>query len=180
MLMYITRPTVLALALLLSACSASVPHDVARKDAVVTASARGWNLKPGENNSTIVVFPDGHEQNVGQTQYPDITTAQLYKIKGPELKGEYLVLYVPPVASGGATMTVFEIEGESVNRHRDIDHRYEFRLIPNQANDPRVGVVDTQDGIALRRLVFPNTGDEEVMRLRDAFEWPFLECKAAR
>lgn len=174
------RVILLALIILFGGCSGRVHRDILREDVVITASADGWNLKPGRNNSTIVIFPDGSKQNVGTTQYPDAVKTYLYKIDGSQPKQQCLVLYMPPLASGGALMTVFEIQDDRLGRLYDIQHRYEFVCIPHQTSNPRVGIVDLPDGIQLKRIIFPGNSDQLVANLREVFEWPYGESKVAR
>jgi hypothetical protein len=106
--------------LLLAGCSVPeepVVSDGASQDitqALITPSAAGWGMKVGAKGQTILIGPQGRAFDVGETQYPDIARARLYKCAVKELGAVFLILYVPPVASGGSQLTLFTIKPGNV------------------------------------------------------------------
>ena len=84
---------------------------------IVSASAAGWNIKPGppekrkrSHPTTIVVNPQGKAVNIGTTQYPDWVPATLWIVEVEELEARFLLIQVSPVASAAVGMWVLYLD----------------------------------------------------------------------
>ncbi|MCY2930129.1 MAG: hypothetical protein NTV86_11675 [Planctomycetota bacterium] len=127
-----------------------------RNRALVAPSAAGWSLRPGPDAQTVLTNPAGRDFDVGETMYPDITSTHLLMLHVEELKADFLVLHVDPLASGGSTLTVFTIlPGQVPVRAADIDHHWEWNDAENWRETLFVdsdgdGVPELRDGGAYR------------------------------
>ena len=83
---------------------------------IVSVSARGWSLRPGlpppekMHPTTVVVNPRGETFNIGTTAYPDILPATLWIVGVPALNARFLLIRVPPAASGFVPMPVLYLD----------------------------------------------------------------------
>ena len=135
----------------------SLAPDHSVTQVLIDPSASGWDVTTGPEGQTVLVAPDGHAYDVGRTQYPDIVQARLCRFTVEELEVEFLVLYVPPVASGGSTLTLFTIRPGNVPvRAADIRHHWE----PHHVRDWKATLFTDSDG-------------DGVLELRDddAYRW---------
>ena len=166
------------IAALLVACSsnpASIAkvRDVEGDSITITASAFGWRVRatPSPFPATILVSPSDKEYNVGETMYPDITHAVLWKISVPELRATFLILYAPPACSGASVMSVFHLlPGNVPVLVAEIRHHFEFGIVPN---DPSARVVGGPGGTLLRDVLFVDSDGDGIPELRDddAYRW---------
>ena len=125
--------------------------------AAVDASALGWTVTLGSKCETVLVNPHGRAFNVGKTRYPDISKTHLYRLFVPELKAEFLVLHIDPVASGGSDLTVFTILPNDVPcRAADIHHHWEWQMVADW-----------------KQTLFVDSDGDGVLELRDwgAYRW---------
>ncbi len=151
------------LLLLIAGCSGPSEKTVAAFDeqlstvVVVEDSARGWQVEADDVGNTTLVNPRGQRFDVGPTQYPDINRTRLIKIAVQELRAEFLILYVPPVASGGSTLTVFTIaSNDTPVRAADLRHHWEPQMVTDW-----------------RETLFVDSDGDGIPELRDwgAFRW---------
>jgi hypothetical protein len=156
----------LPLACLLIVAGCSVSHDAMVPEAshplvikaLIDPSAAGWDMKVGPEGQTILLNQQGRAFNVGHTQYPDISQARLYKCAVKEFGADFLVLYVPPIASGGSRLTLFTIlAGHVPVRVADITTHCESWDIPED----------------WKQALFADSDGDGVLELceNDAYRW---------
>lgn len=153
----------------LALCTATVVFAVEREEktkAVIHPSAEGWDLKTGEDRTTIVVSPKGNKTNIGETSYPDWATTTLLRIDSN--KRQYLVIYTPPMASGGSEMTILDITRGEVKEEKKVHHHYEFGFPKGDAKDCVVSIPDHQ--IELTRLIFPTPDDRLALKITKTYQ----------
>ena len=146
----------LAVLLLLAAGCASSPLPEedppafpTQDNVLVAPSAAGWSVCPGPDGQTILTNPAGRDFDVGETMYPCITSTHLLKIHVEELKADFLILHVNPIASGSVTLTVFTIlPGQIPVRAADIDHHWAW----NDAENWRETLFVDSDGDGVPEL----------------------------
>ena len=104
-------------------------------------------MKLGGDLQTVLVNPQGQAFDIGKTQYPDINPAHLLKYRVEELKADFLVLHICPVASGGGMLTVFTILPDNTPfRAADIEHHWET------LDNPRETLFTDSDGDGIPEL----------------------------
>jgi hypothetical protein len=174
------RLVLIALGFFVGGCSPAssarpVAIDREMNGVTISASAAGWGVragpsKPGRHPATILVDPRGIEHDVGETMYPDVVRAVLWRVRAEELRLDLLVLYVPPAASGATAMSVFRIlPGDRPVRLADIRHHYEFGFIPGQRDPARVKVAfpDSPGGRLLREFLFVDSDGDGILELKE-------------
>ncbi len=82
---------------------------------IISVSATGWTLKCGPKTngspSTIVINPRGEEFSIGSTAYPDtIFPVTLWIVAVRELHARFLIIRLPPAASGAMGMPILYID----------------------------------------------------------------------
>ena len=147
-------------------------------DVLITPSAEGWQVKPGPppedgantHPTTVLLNPKGTEYDIGQTQYPDVTMATLFCVDVRELNARFLVLYMPPVASGGSEMAVIHIdEDDNPAVSALIGHHYEWRQAA-RSRTARVFFADCPPhGALVRDILFVDSDDNGVPELMEDF-----------
>lgn len=162
-----------------SGCSshlAAIPSRADREEenVLITAAAAGWHVLQKRSDdgdrwpSTILVNPRGVLYDVGRTQFPDRVGSTLWRVRVRQLNADFLVLYTPPIASGGSVMTLFYLRGQDEPvRAADITHHYE--LTPER-NSP---VARLSDGRLLTDVLFADSDHDGIPELvePDAYRW---------
>jgi len=119
---------------------------------IISVSARGWTLKPRpapgkEWCDTIVVNPKGQEFNIGATQYPDWPPTKLWIVEVKELGARFLLIQVPPMASGTVVMPVVYVdENDKPTVAGEINQRWEFGPEPADMDNPGYNPKVMMDG----------------------------------
>jgi hypothetical protein len=154
-----------------------------KTNVILHASAKGWSLRPGTNNSTILTTPQGRSFNLGQTAYPDWAPTTLWKVYVEGLKMEFLLLHVPPIASGSVPLTVIGLKADgSMFRAADIPHHYEWdvnitthqivaELFVDSDSGGKPELVDNDVGkFGRARTYYILVGDKFVPRWKDVYK----------
>lgn len=133
-----------------------------KTNALVHTSAAGWSLRVGPDRSTVLVSPADKQFNIGKTQYPDWVSATLWRVPVPSLHRDFLIVYVPPMASGSVAMTLCVLKhgGTSITRAADISHHYEW-------------TADLQSPEAIRDALFVDSDSDGILELaeNDVSKW---------
>jgi hypothetical protein len=144
---------------------------------IVSGSAEGWSLKPGipigalPRPTTIVINPRGQAFSIGETAYPDILPATLWIVETTTLPGRFLIIHVPPVASGSVSMPVLFVDSEdNVTLAGTIQQRFEFRADPNdrRSSDP---VVESDGWHHLKDFLFKDVNNDGIVELVEDDVW---------
>jgi hypothetical protein len=122
----------------------------------VSPSAKGWNLMEGDNDTTIVINPEGKKINIGKTDFSDvISKVTLWVINVKELNAKFLVIYFSPIASGAVPMTLCHIDkNNDVSVSAVINHHWELRADLDNADD-------------LKDMLFTDSDRDNILELQD-------------
>ena len=144
---------------------------------IISLSAAGWTIKPGppepgrNDATTVVVNPQQREFNIGVTPYPDIHPATLWIVEVKEFDARFLLIRVPPSASGAVTMPILYLDNNDIPTLAcSIQQRFEFQMHPHDqpGYDPKI---EGDGECRLRDILFEDSDGDGVPELVERDVW---------